>query len=219
MKWPRYRPASRRLNRCRATAKPSRSNPARNGSLMTNNYDRHIRGATGPIRTKGPAFSAHGGMASAGDQVTHAPECPSHCVTIAGCGHRARTADLLGYCAFGRGQPKRAERDVMRTPWLGSCSWQLAQARTLRPWDKAVAPPRSRCPACGARLPSLVHLARTCTPSGRRLPQVSRKHTIVRRCPDMPGSAARSVPVASGYDGGGSRQPKRVAPSSAGVPG
>jgi hypothetical protein len=26
---------------------------------------------------------------------------------------------MLGYCAFGRGQPKRAERDVMRTPWLG----------------------------------------------------------------------------------------------------
>jgi len=25
-------------------------------------------------------------------------------------------------CAFGCGQPKRAERDVMRTTWLGSCS-------------------------------------------------------------------------------------------------
>jgi len=49
---------------------------------------------------------------------------------------------MLGYCAFGRGQPKRAERDDMRTIRLGSCSWQPAQARTLRPWDKAVAPPR-----------------------------------------------------------------------------
>jgi hypothetical protein len=66
---------------------------------------------------------------------------------------------------------------------------QSAQARTLRPWDKAVASPRSRCPACRARPPSLVHLTRTCTPLRR--PQVSRKHTIVMAGPDMPGSAAR----------------------------
>jgi hypothetical protein len=46
---------------------------------------------------------------------------------------------MLGYCAFGRGQPKRAERDVMRTTWLGSCSLQLAQPKTLRPWDNAMA--------------------------------------------------------------------------------
>src|SRR5262249_3647855 len=29
------------------------------------------------------------------DQVTHAPECPSHCVTIAGRGRRARSAFVL----------------------------------------------------------------------------------------------------------------------------
>jgi len=87
---------------------------------------------------------------------------------------------MLGYCTVGRGQPKRAERDVMRTTWPGS----PAQARTLRPWDKAVAPPRPGCPACRARLPSLVHLTRTCTPLWRRLPQVSRKHTIVMAGPN-----------------------------------
>ena len=57
-----------------------------------------------------------------------------------------RPADMLGYRAFGRGQPKSAERDVMRTSWLGSCSWQLAQARTLRPLDKAMAPPAVEMP-------------------------------------------------------------------------
>lgn len=98
---------------------------------------------------------------------------------------------MLGYCAFGRGQPKRAERDDMRTIWLGSCSWQVAQARTLRPWDKAGAPPTVEMPGLPARLPSLVHLTRTCTPLRRRLRQVSRKHAIVMADPDMPGSAAR----------------------------
>ena len=57
-----------------------------------------------------------------------------------------RAADMLGCCAFGRGQPSRAERDDMRTTWLGSCSWQLAQARMLRPWDKAMAPPAAGMP-------------------------------------------------------------------------
>jgi len=41
----------------------------------------------------------------------------------------------------------------MRTPWLGSCSWQPAQARMLRPWDRAVAPPRPDARLAGPGAP------------------------------------------------------------------
>src|ERR1700746_1077172 len=37
-------------------------------------------------------FQHKWGMASVGDQVTYAPQCPSHCVTIACRGRRARAA-------------------------------------------------------------------------------------------------------------------------------
>jgi hypothetical protein len=51
----------------------------------------------------------------------------------------------------------------MRTTWLGSCSWQLAQARMLRLWERPWRRRRPGCPACRARLPSLI---------GGRRPQV-----------------------------------------------
>ena len=102
-----------------------------------------------------------------------------------------RAADMLGYCAFGRGQPKRAERDVMRTPWLGSCSWQPARARTLRPWDKAMAAPAVEMPG----LPGTAAEPGAPDPKMHAVtapaPQVIGKHTSVMADPDVLGCAAR----------------------------
>jgi len=68
---------------------------------------------------------------------------------------------MLGCCVFVRGQPKRAERHVMRPTWLGSCSRRRPGRFSggIRPW----ALPRSRCPGLPRMAGELVHLTRTCT--------------------------------------------------------